>query len=126
MGIDQGASDSALVPSPEDMMTPPGVPTPEGQVNAMETGPGGTVIQLPTNRIQQSQRPPESDEARAGMPFAGRLVRIDDEEFRTSGASLQDGPSHVGMRRHSKVTKDTPLGDEPGYVEPVEPEEDVS
>lgn len=131
LGMDPAAGDGALVPTEGDMMTPPGAPTPEGQLAAVETGPGGTVVQLPMNRM----RPPESDEQRAGMPVAGaarrfatREVEVEEDgetrKVRTAGASLIEGPSHVGMRRHADITKDTVIGEEPGYVEPEPPEDD--
>lgn len=131
LGVDP-VNDSALVPGPEDMMSPPGVPSPEQQLQQVETGPGGTVVQLPQNRM----RPPESDEQRAGMPVAGarrfatREVQIEEDDevrtVRTASASLTEGPSHVGMRRNASVNKNTPLGDaqpdDPGYQQFPAPE----
>lgn len=113
LGTDELVSDTALVPGYDEMQSPPGVPT--GIPDSAE-GPGGQVIQLPTNRIMDSQQaavPQESNEMRAGMPVASVLVPKEggeEGEVEEVTGRLIAGPRHVGMRRHAIRSKDNPNG----------------
>lgn len=92
---------------------------------------GGSVIELPRNRIKD--RPQESDEQRKKMPKPAVLAARTDEERDIAVESMTDeqrttlreelergvhkggisgGPEHIGMRRHSSINKDTPLDDD--------------
>lgn len=97
----------------------PGTPT-------QQVDPMAQVIQMP----QQAQRPPESDEMRAGMPKpaalyrqASRMRAITAEMFVDTN-KIQDeaeapekrrphgafgAPKHLGMRRFAEVDKDVPM-----------------
>lgn len=114
LGIDPAAIDTTLDPSQQVLEQPPGAPL----ADPASEGPGGTVVPLPTNSMQQSMRPPESDEQRATMPKASALHIVDPE----SGEEVTDpevpgrlelGPAHIGMRREAVkrglVDKDKPL-----------------
>lgn len=75
----------ALAPTIEDQqqMDEQNAPAPEQQ-----TGPGGQLLQMPLNAVPQpgAQRPPESDEMRAGMPKPAKKYlsdRIDKTAART-------------------------------------------
>ena len=72
------------------------------------------IIQLPRNQINP-QRPPESDEQRAGMPRSS--ARYHDEhgfEREIEQESMLSGPRHIGMRRHAKIDKNKPLDEQGG------------
>jgi hypothetical protein len=56
---------------------------------------GGSTVPLPKNK--HPQRPPESDEMRAGMPRA---------------SNLQTGPQHIGARRNRTLDTRQPLSDQ--------------
>lgn len=99
----------------------PGTPT-------QQVDPMAQVIQMPG----QPQRPPESDEMRAGMPKpaalyrqASRMREITKEMFVDTN-KIQDekeepskrrphgafgDPKHLGMRRHAQIDKDKPMED---------------
>jgi hypothetical protein len=123
IGIIEPGDTSALAPTPADQATVPGF---NPDIVPQPPGAGGNVRALPRNRIRQ--RPPESDEQRSRMPRVSALEsprEIDpDNPSGTATATLEpeeepqgpfaEGPSHIGMRRHAKLDKDTPL-DEQGY-----------
>lgn len=99
------ASTEALAPTPEEIAaaTAPGGAAPSPVVG---TPP---VQVLPRNNIMRN-RPPESDEMRADMPRAARMVTVEIEgEKREVEAKLGAGPAHIGLRRYANVSKDVPL-----------------
>jgi hypothetical protein len=110
----------ALAPSPDEIAG-----NDEDDTDAMAPGapgaPMGQVIMMPPSNVPQpgDQRPPESDEQRAGMPKPAHLVRTGIrqavvEHFEPVDNSQEDPgrpehwrptgkfatPKHVGMRRH--------------------------
>ena len=133
VGID-GQDTSALAPTPEVQMMPPGAPL------GIPAGPGGVVaqppaeqgdaqvIQMPRNWLTSPDnptRPAESDEMRARMPKPGHL--LDDNRqplyrpetgeggepipFMERAGGIVQGPRHVGLSRHAGLDKNTPIGD---------------
>jgi hypothetical protein len=82
--------------------------------------PGGNVIPLPLNKavppaIEGRTRPPESDEQRAGMPRPAALAQqVDEEGNLVVEPAIKVGPSHIGLRRYARISKDTPLDEQTG------------
>lgn len=74
-------------------------------------GEGASVSRLPRNNIEQSTRPPESDEMRSRMPRAASLA--ENEEWTDEGPGHEpvgfEAPGHIGKRRTLGLTADTPL-----------------
>lgn len=92
---------------------------------------GGSLIELPRNRIRS--RPPESDEQRGRMPKPAaalmtdmtdqEVMELDDEDLQRGlvRGGLSGGPVHIGMRREAGLDRDTPLAERD-----AEPHEDAS
>lgn len=142
LGLDEQDT-SALAPTEEVMATPPGEPlgTPAGPGGTISEDGSAQVIPLPSNRLVQRTRPPESDEMRAGMPTASLhlpeppilknafhedLYQPETDEdgnpmpYTAKAGGIVQGPRHIGLRRYAGVTRETVLGDEPGAAQEAE------
>jgi hypothetical protein len=125
IGTTEPASTEALAPTEQNAEDTAGA----------EDG-GGTVVPLPTNRVLERSRPPESDEERANMPkpayrlrtVAEKTVQDDDgaeqivrEESWREVSELEtpegpnrliSGPRHIGLRQGLKIDKNIPLDEQ--------------
>jgi hypothetical protein len=70
LGVETPGATPALAPTEQDYADAP----PEGEA------PPSNVVALPRNEIMQSQRPPESDEQRPGMPRPAKRIAIEGME----------------------------------------------
>lgn len=117
IGLIEPSPTDALAPTPGDIAAAPPPGAPGAAPGVAPAAPGGLQA-LPRNRA----RPPESDEMRDGMPVAARRVwaTVDGKEIEIESI-LGTGPSHIGMRRHANVDRNTPLGegDDTSGDEPV-------
>jgi hypothetical protein len=133
IGNVEPADTMGLVPTPEDIAAAMA----QGDVAGMPAEEGSNVVPLPTNRMLDRTRPPESDEMRASMPKPAYRLRtvaektvMDGDEKRIvleeswsevdelptpEGPNrLLSGPRHIGMRRHANIDPDRPLDEQTG------------
>jgi hypothetical protein len=118
LGVDD-MDHSSLVPTPEDLMVPPGQPLPDESGSTVNN-----VIPLPTNQMLTRTRPAESDEMRASMPKPAALYTeayVDEagetQTIEIGEGSLLFGPKHVGRRVLAAKTEDNP----DGWIDPNRP-----
>lgn len=108
IGRDEPASTQDLVPTDEDLSE-------NGQDPS--SSDGSTVVPLPRNQMEQRQRPPESDEQRAGMPVASKTAQLVEVTEKLAKASDDDDdeeeepePQEVPVMRYQDEEGNEALG----------------